>query len=157
MRTRLITLRVASTAIFFFLIDAYAAEKVPPLKEKKAPSYSFGLRTRYAQKDGNPAPNQYTLPNLTGGKVPNKYSSSAYSLTGRSKIGSFHEDMQKVRHIERRSFALFFFSCNFICQAINYSWHGNLYQLPISAIFSSESIFKSVVEREKTETGLGIS
>ena len=92
---------VGSFKNFIVLLDAYRAEKVVPLREKKAPAYSFGSRTRYAQKDNNPGPNQYSLPNLTSSKVPNKRTMPSYSMTGRSKIGGFHEDMQKV--------------CNFIC------------------------------------------
>lgn len=81
----------------FFLADAYYAEKVVPLKEKRAPAYSFGSRTRYFQKDNHPAPNQYSLPNLTASKVPHKLTMPSYSMTGRSKTGSFHEDLQKVK------------------------------------------------------------
>lgn len=76
--------------------DAYYAEKVVPLKEKRAPAYSFGSRTRYFQKDNHPAPNQYSLPNLTASKVPHKLTMPSYSMTGRSKTGSFHEDLQKT-------------------------------------------------------------
>eukprot|EP00794_Sanderia_malayensis_P017771 gene17771-19547_t len=76
--------------------DAYRAESVAPLKERRAPAYSFGSRTRYSQKDNNPSPSQYSLPNLTSCKVPHKRTMPCFSMTGRSKIGGFHEDLQKT-------------------------------------------------------------
>ena len=45
------------------------------------------------------APNVYSLPGMIG---PTRQSgvrqAPCYSLTGRSKIGGFHEDLQKVRN-----------------------------------------------------------
>jgi hypothetical protein len=77
---------------------AYHAEKVNPLKESKAPAYSFGLKTGLLQmKSTTPSPNSYTLPSLIGSNIVGKRSNAAYSMTGRSKIGSFHEDLRKVR------------------------------------------------------------
>ena len=89
---------IYETDIIYLLLpqDAYYAERVIPLREKKAPAYSFGSRTRYHQKDSNPAPNQYSLPNLTSSRVPHKTTMPSYSMTGRSRIGGFHEDLQKV-------------------------------------------------------------
>ena len=77
---------------------AYHAEKVNPLRESKAPAYSFGLKTGLLQmKSTTPSPNSYTLPSLIGSNIVGKRSNAAYSMTGRSKIGSFHEDLRKVR------------------------------------------------------------
>ena len=77
---------------------AYHAEKVNPLRESKAPAYSFGLKTGLVQmKSTTPSPNSYTLPSLIGSNIVGKRSNAAYSMTGRSKIGSFHEDLRKVR------------------------------------------------------------
>ena len=77
---------------------AYHAEKVNPLRESKAPAYSFGLKTGQLQmKSTTPSPNSYTLPSLIGSNIVGKRSNAAYSITGRSKIGSFHEDLRKVR------------------------------------------------------------
>ena len=77
---------------------AYHAEKVNSLRESKAPAYSFGLKTGLIQmKSTTPSPNSYTLPSLMGSNIVGKRSNAAYSMTGRSKIGSFHEDLRKVR------------------------------------------------------------
>uniref|UniRef100_A0AAY5EJ67 Tripartite motif containing 35-30 n=1 Tax=Electrophorus electricus TaxID=8005 RepID=A0AAY5EJ67_ELEEL len=49
----------------------------------KAPAYSFG-------------PAAYMLPSLVGPNTVNKRSAPNFSLTGRTKKGSFYEDLQKV-------------------------------------------------------------
>lgn len=74
----------------------YNAEKKPVFKQPFPPQYSFGLRTPYGKKDNNPAPNHYDMPAILGPKSVGKKSSAAFSMTARSKIGSFHEDLQKV-------------------------------------------------------------
>lgn len=76
--------------------DAYQAEKTPLLKERRPPAFSFGLRTKTSIKDDNPSPNAYLLPALLGTNVVGKSSNPAYSMTGRSKNGSFDEDLQKT-------------------------------------------------------------
>ncbi|XP_074656232.1 ciliary microtubule associated protein 1A-like isoform X2 [Tubulanus polymorphus] len=60
----------------------------------KAPIFSFGSRHRSRRTDDTPGPNRYSLPNMLG-KTPqsNKVSMPGYSLSGRSKQGSFHEDL----------------------------------------------------------------
>lgn len=74
----------------------YAPEKHQTPKHPLPPSYSFGSRTPYHKKDATPAPNAYGLPNILGPKAVGKRSYPAYTMTARSKIGSFHEDMQKT-------------------------------------------------------------
>ncbi|XP_062510753.1 ciliary microtubule associated protein 1A-like [Corticium candelabrum] len=76
--------------------DAYAPEQCPPTTVAKAPSYSFGIRTALFSKHHTPAPNTYGLPTMIGFKSVNKTSVPSYSLTGRSKIGSFHQDTKKT-------------------------------------------------------------
>jgi len=45
-------------------------------------------------------PNNYSAPGMLGKTIQsNKKQSPAYTLSGRSKIGSFHEDLQKVYSI----------------------------------------------------------
>lgn len=61
-----------------------------------APSYSFGLRARGRRSDTAPAPNNYQLPQIVGHKHTSKKSAPQYSLTGRSKVGGFDEDLKKV-------------------------------------------------------------
>ena len=77
--------------------DSYYAEQCHPQGEPQAPSYSFGIRTWQNQKQLTPSPNAYVLPSLLGSNVIGKMSSASYSMKGRSQIGSFHEDKQKVR------------------------------------------------------------
>ena len=85
-------------SLLYFYTAAYCAEKVNPLRESKAPAYSFGLKTGLLQmKSTTPSPNAYTLPSLIGSNTVSKRSNAAFSMTGRSKIGSFHEDLRKVR------------------------------------------------------------
>lgn len=69
------------------------------MKHASPPIYSFGSRTALGKKENFPSPNRYTLPAVLGSKAVGKMSAPSYSMTGRSKIGSFHEDLQKVREI----------------------------------------------------------
>jgi hypothetical protein len=46
------------------------------------------------------APNYYSLPGMLGKTIQSsKKQAPAYTVTGRSKIGSFHEDLQKVMRL----------------------------------------------------------
>ncbi|KAK3601459.1 hypothetical protein CHS0354_033593 [Potamilus streckersoni] len=74
----------------------YFPEKVHPQRERHAPKYSLGFRTRYHRQDQNPAPNKYYLPPVIGSRQPNKTSSSAFSITGRSQLGCYYEDLTKA-------------------------------------------------------------
>jgi len=66
-------------------------------KGRLAPAYSFGSRHGNRRTDSSPAANSYTLPNMLGKTTQSmKKSAPCYSLTGRSKTGSFHEDLQKT-------------------------------------------------------------
>lgn len=76
---------------------AYSPEKAGPCSMKLAPAYSFGARHRHRKTDNIPASNCYTLPSVLGKtKQGGKRQAPCYSLTGRSKTGSFHEDLQKT-------------------------------------------------------------
>ncbi|KAL3884129.1 hypothetical protein ACJMK2_030349 [Sinanodonta woodiana] len=45
----------------------------------------------------SPAPNSYSLPHMVGKTTQsNKRQAPCYSLTGRSRVGSFHEDLSKT-------------------------------------------------------------
>jgi len=74
---------------------AYSPEKVHPQGERHAPVHSMGARTRFRKRDQAPAPNGYTLPAQLGSRIPNKYSSASYSMTGRPHVGSYLEDHAK--------------------------------------------------------------
>lgn len=62
----------------------------------KVSGYSFGMRTRRFTHDSTPAPNNYNIPSCVGSGVGARSSAPAYSMTGRSKIGSFHEDLRNT-------------------------------------------------------------
>ena len=66
------------------------------MKQPSPPNFSFGSRTPYNKRDNFPGPDSYHLPAMLGSKVVGKCSAASFSMTGRSKIGSFHEDLQKV-------------------------------------------------------------
>jgi len=75
---------------------AYSTEKIHPLGEKKAPAYSFGCRSRLRGSDKVPAPNNYTLPTIISSRPPDKRRYPQYSLSGRSEVGGFSEDLAKT-------------------------------------------------------------
>ncbi|XP_041352527.1 outer dense fiber protein 3-like isoform X1 [Gigantopelta aegis] len=76
---------------------AYRPEEAGPTAAKSAPKYSFGSRHRSRGTDQTPGPNVYNLPPMLGKTAQGgKKQAPIFSLTGRSKIGSFHEDMQKT-------------------------------------------------------------
>lgn len=63
----------------------------------KPAAYSFGTRHKNRGTDNTPAPNYYSLPGMLGKTVQSqKKQSPSYTVTGRSKIGGFHEDLQKT-------------------------------------------------------------
>ncbi|KAK3708610.1 hypothetical protein QZH41_011777 [Actinostola sp. cb2023] len=74
----------------------YSPEQHHIPHERKAPSYSFGSRTKYSKNNVTPSPSSYSLPALIGPKVVSKKSAAAHSMTGRSNIGGFSEDLQKT-------------------------------------------------------------
>ena len=72
-------------------------KKVMEVAFNKQPAYTFGSRHKYRGSDNTPAPNYYTLPGMLCKTIQSsKQQAPAYTLTGRSKIGSFHEDLQKT-------------------------------------------------------------
>lgn len=80
----------------YSMTGAYSPEKQKYPYHKYPPQYSFGSRTKSGKKDQTPGPNTYNLPGILGPKAVGKKSAPSYSLVGRSKIGGFHEDLQKV-------------------------------------------------------------
>jgi hypothetical protein len=76
--------------------NAYYPENVPPIKTPRPPMFSFGARTKYIKRDSVPSPTTYNLPVAMGPKVIDKKSASAFSMTGRSSVGSFYQDFQKT-------------------------------------------------------------
>ena len=82
---------------FFSFSGQYSPEKCHPPHEKRAPCFTIKTRTKYSFKDPTPSPNSYSLPPQIGPKVVSAQSAPAYSLSARSAIGGFSEDLQKVR------------------------------------------------------------
>ena len=80
-------------------LGQYSPEKCHPPQEKRAPCYTFKTRTKYSFEDPTPSPNSYSLPPLIGPKVVSAQSAPAYSLSARSAIGGFSEDLKKVRKL----------------------------------------------------------
>lgn len=75
----------------------YAPETAVHRTMPQLPSYSFGGTFAPVHVDETPAPNVYTAPPLIGKTVvSDKRQAPAYTIYGRSKVGSFHEDYQKT-------------------------------------------------------------
>ena len=78
----------------------------------KPPAYSFGLKGKFRGTENTPAPNYYSVPGMLGKTIQSsKKQAPCYTMTGRSKIGSFHEDLQKV--IEFNICSIVFLFCIF--------------------------------------------
>jgi hypothetical protein len=76
---------------------SYSPEKSGPNTKAMAPQFSFGSRSHYRSTDKTPAPNSYSVPsNLGITTESSKKQAPCYSMRGRSKTGSFHEDLQKT-------------------------------------------------------------
>lgn len=76
---------------------AYSPEATGPSGKKNNPAYSFGIRHRNRKTDQTPAPNKYSLDGMLGHTIQSgKPQAPVISVRGRSKIGSFHEDLQKT-------------------------------------------------------------
>ncbi|CAL8263078.1 unnamed protein product [Merluccius merluccius] len=61
-----------------------------------APAYTLSGRSRDFNNDKTPGPAAYMLPSVLGPGTVSKTAAPNYSLCGRSKVGSFHEDLQKT-------------------------------------------------------------
>ncbi|KAG8440133.1 hypothetical protein GDO86_006071 [Hymenochirus boettgeri] len=75
---------------------SYSPERAGKSAFRSAPVYSLGARTKSFSNDQTPGPAAYMLPSVLGPRIVNKSSAPIYSMTKRSKIGSFHEDLQKT-------------------------------------------------------------
>ncbi|XP_077120425.1 ciliary microtubule associated protein 1B [Ranitomeya variabilis] len=75
---------------------SYSPERAGKSAYRSAPIYSLGARTKTFNNDQTPGPAAYLLPSVLGPRIVNRSSAPNYSMTGRSKIGSFHEDLQKT-------------------------------------------------------------
>ncbi|KAM9481611.1 ciliary microtubule associated protein 1B-like isoform 2-T2 [Clarias gariepinus] len=74
----------------------YRPEEAVKTTLSSAPAYSLSARTKLFRKDQTPGPAAYMLPPVLGPVSVGKKSAPNISLSGRSKIGSFHEDLRKT-------------------------------------------------------------
>jgi len=74
----------------------YNNQTCHPQGERHAPKHSMGSRTKYRRTDAYPSANSYSLPQLLGPKIPSATASNAYSMTSRTEIGSFKQDLAKT-------------------------------------------------------------
>uniref|UniRef100_A0A8C5D5Y1 Outer dense fiber protein 3-B-like n=1 Tax=Gouania willdenowi TaxID=441366 RepID=A0A8C5D5Y1_GOUWI len=74
----------------------YFPEKAENSLYPKSPSFSLYGRSKEGLKNLTPGPATYNLPPVIGPKVVSKTSAPAPALSGRSKNGSFHEDLKKT-------------------------------------------------------------
>ncbi|KAK3548359.1 hypothetical protein QTP70_011290 [Hemibagrus guttatus] len=75
---------------------SYRPEKASVTTFYSAPSYTLSARTNLFRKDQTPGPAAYMLPPVLGPISVSKRSAPSISLSGRSTIGSFHEDLKKT-------------------------------------------------------------
>ncbi|XP_070618850.1 protein CIMAP1C [Erythrolamprus reginae] len=61
--------------------NEYCVDKLHPIDEPNAPSYTLGARTPYWLNNPTPAPNKYLLPATMGQKVLNKKAAPCLSIT----------------------------------------------------------------------------
>ncbi|XP_060778876.1 ciliary microtubule associated protein 1B-like [Neoarius graeffei] len=74
----------------------YHPEKAASKTFHSSPAYSLSARTKLFRNDQTPGPAAYMLPAVLGPISVCKRSAPNISLSGRSKKGSFHEDLKKT-------------------------------------------------------------
>ncbi|XP_036717752.1 outer dense fiber protein 3 isoform X2 [Balaenoptera musculus] len=74
----------------------YSPEKSTKHVFDLAPSHSISARTKTFRVDSTPGPAAYMLPVVMGPHTVGKASRPAFSIKGRSKLGSFSDDLYKV-------------------------------------------------------------
>lgn len=76
---------------------SYSPEHVGPSAHFRHAAYSFGTRHRNRRTDDVPAPNNYSLPNMTRKTVQSgKRQAPIFSLPARQTRGHFSEDLAKA-------------------------------------------------------------
>ncbi|KAG8012589.1 Outer dense fiber protein 3-B [Nibea albiflora] len=74
----------------------YSPEQSGKVVFRKAPAFSLSGRNKDSASDKTPGPASYSLPPVLGPKTVGTSAAPTYSLCGRSKTGSFHEDLKKT-------------------------------------------------------------
>ncbi|XP_052007822.1 outer dense fiber protein 3-B [Xyrauchen texanus] len=75
---------------------SYSPENAAKITYLSAPAFSLSARTKLFRNDQTPGPAAYLLPPVIGPKVVDKTAAPNITLSGRSAIGSFHEDLRKT-------------------------------------------------------------
>ncbi|XP_057203264.1 outer dense fiber protein 3-B isoform X2 [Triplophysa rosa] len=81
---------------YFTISGSYSPENSTKKVFYAAPAFSLSARTKLFRNDQTPGPAAYMLPPVLGPNVVNKSAAPNISLSGRSAIGSFHEDLRKT-------------------------------------------------------------
>ncbi|KAK9958747.1 hypothetical protein ABG768_010852 [Culter alburnus] len=75
---------------------SYSPENATKTTYYSPPAFSLSARTKLFRNDQTPGPAAYMLPPVLGPRVVNKTAAPNVSFSGRSPIGSFHEDLRKT-------------------------------------------------------------
>ncbi|XP_075284942.1 ciliary microtubule associated protein 1B [Opisthocomus hoazin] len=74
----------------------YSPERADRVAFPSAPACTLHSRTRHCISQQTPGPTAYRLPPMLGPRVVGKTSAPTYSMTGRSNIGTFYQDLCKT-------------------------------------------------------------
>ncbi|XP_028916788.1 outer dense fiber protein 3 [Ornithorhynchus anatinus] len=74
----------------------YYAERANRYVFKCPPSQTIALRGKSFQVDNTPGPAAYVLPSVNGPRAISKSSRPCYSITGKSQLGGFADDLAKT-------------------------------------------------------------
>lgn len=76
---------------------AYQPESAGQTAHFRHPAYSFGSRTAQRRSDKTPGPNSYNLDSMLSKTVRSgKRQAATFTFTGKSKVGSFCEDLART-------------------------------------------------------------
>ncbi|XP_061869886.1 ciliary microtubule associated protein 1A-like [Colius striatus] len=75
---------------------SYSPERANRLAFPTAPAYTLHDRTKHSSILQTPGPAAYQLPPMLGPRVVDKSSSPSYSMSGRSNVGTFYQDLCKT-------------------------------------------------------------
>lgn len=74
----------------------YSPEQSGKVVFRTAPAFSLSGRSKDHASNKTPGPASYSLPPVLGPRTVGTSAAPTYSLCGRSKTGSFHEDLKKT-------------------------------------------------------------
>uniref|UniRef100_A0ACB8G3N9 Uncharacterized protein n=1 Tax=Sphaerodactylus townsendi TaxID=933632 RepID=A0ACB8G3N9_9SAUR len=77
-------------------LGSYSPEKSQKIVYKNTPKYSMSFRHEGAKADSIPGPNAYMIPQMLGPYTVATTASPSYTMTGKSKLGHFYDDLHKT-------------------------------------------------------------